>query len=551
MKKKNKRTRRLGRKVNNLVILLMGVSISIMVVLCVGMFYKQTMRMLENRCVNGTNMLAYLIENHHPESPEAVTQMLDDLKEQMRCEFTIFEGNVRAYTTVEQRGERLVGTTLSDELNEIVLKQGKTYVGRADILGISYLCSYVPIKDDSGNITGLLFAGVSMADAFMQIDLTIKLSCAAGIALIIISSLLMAAFIKRSVSQPLSKITTLAKTIENGDLGLNRGVELTVDIHSNDEIGVLGNAFENTILRLRSYIGEISSILQEIAKGNLTSNISQNYVGDFSSIKESLDSILTKLNGTMSQIAESSHYVSNGSSQMSIGAQALSQGAVEQSSAVEELDGSIQDISHHVGQTAENAQEASQKVTFLSEQIAESNEKMQEMIIAMQEINDSSNEISNIIKTIENIALQTNILALNSAVEASRAGEAGKGFAVVAKEVRELAGKSSEASKTTSELIERSIIAVEHGTKIANETAAQLATVVANANEIVETTNQIADAAQIQASSVSHVQERIGQISNVVQTNSATAEQSAATSEELSEQAGLLKNLIDMFRLKK
>ena len=169
----------------------------------------------------------------------------------------------------------------------------------------------------------------------------------------------------------------------------------------------------------------------------------------------------------------------------------------------------------------------------------------------MQEINDSSNEISNIIKTIENIALQTNILALNSAVEASRAGEAGKGFAVVAKEVRELAGKSSDASKTTSELIERSIIAVEKGTKIANETAAQLATVVANANEIVETTNEIADAAQIQAKSVSHVQERIGQISSVVQTNSATAEQSAATSEELSEQAGLLKNLIDMFRLKK
>lgn len=551
MKKKNKRVRRLGRKVNNLVILLMAVSISMMVMLCVGMFYKQTMQMLENRCVNGTNMLAYLMENHKPENSEDITQMLDDLKEEMRCEFTIFEGNVRAYTTVEQNGERLTGTTLSEDLSEIVLEQGKTYVGKAEILSDHYLCSYVPTKDNLGNATGLIFAGVSMEAAYEQINLTIKLSCAAGVILILISALLMALYIKRSVTQPLSKISALAQTISNGDLGLNRGVELTVDIHSNDEIGVLGNAFENTILRLRSYIGEISSILEEISKGNLTSNITQDYVGDFSSIKDSLDGILTKLNGTMSQIAESSHYVSNGSSQMSIGAQALSQGAVEQSSAVDELDGSIQDISHHVGETAENAQEASHKVAFLSEQIAESNEKMQEMILAMEEINDSSNEISNIIKTIENIALQTNILALNSAVEASRAGEAGKGFAVVAKEVRELAGKSSDASKTTSELIERSIIAVEQGTKIANETAEKLATVVKNANEIVETTNQIADAAQIQANSVSHIQERIGQISNVVQTNSATAEQSAATSEELSEQAGLLKNLIDMFRLKK
>lgn len=390
-----------------------------------------------------------------------------------------------------------------------------------------------------------------MTEAFEEIDLTIKLSCATGITLVLISVLIMSIFIRNAVSQPLSKITKLAQTISNGDLGLERGENLTVDFDSNDEIGLLSVAFENTILRLRNYIGEISSILQEISKGNLTSSITQDYVGDFSSIRNSMEGILTKLNGTMSQIMESSDYVSNGSTQMSMGAQALSQGAVEQSSAVEELDGSIQKISHHVGQTAENAQEASKKVEFLSEQITESNQKMQEMIQAMQDINDSSNEISKIIKTIENIALQTNILALNSAVEASRAGEAGKGFAVVAKEVRELAGKSSNASKSTTELIERSITAVEYGSKIANETAAQLASVVANANEIVETTVQIANAAQIQADSVAQVQERISQISGVVQTNSATAEQSAATSEELSAQAGLLKNLIDMFRLRK
>lgn len=390
-----------------------------------------------------------------------------------------------------------------------------------------------------------------METANGQIDLTLLYSCAAGATLVIISILLMSIFITRSISRPLGKITTLAKTIEAGNLGLKEGKELTVDINSNDEIGVLGGAFENTILRLRNYIGEISSILDNISHGDLTASISQDYVGDFASIKDSLDGILQNLNSTMSQIAESSDHVSNGSDQMSMGAQALSQGAVEQSSAVDELDETMQNVSKHVGETAQNAQEASENVARLSEQISESNQKMQEMIRAMQEINDSSDEIGKIIKTIENIALQTNILSLNSAVEASRAGEAGKGFAVVAQEVRELAGRSSEASQSTAALIERSMTAVEYGTKIANETAKQLSSVVESANQIAETTSQIADASQTQAKSVSQVQERISQISNVVQTNSATAEESAATSEELSEQAKLLKRLIDMFHLKK
>ena len=153
----------------------------------------------------------------------------------------------------------------------------------------------------------------------------------------------------------------------------------------------------------------------------------------------------------------------------------------------------MQNVSKHVGETAQSAQEASQNVAHLSEQISESNQKMQEMIRAMQEINDSSDEIGKIIKTIENIALQTNILSLNSAVEASRAGEAGKGFAVVAQEVRELAGRSSEASQSTAALIERSMTAVEYGTKIANETAKQLSSVVESANQIAMTTSQIAD----------------------------------------------------------
>ncbi len=210
----------------------------------------------------------------------------------------------------------------------------------------------------------------------------------------------------------------------------------------------------------------------------------------------------------------------------------------------------MREISRNVAQSAENAVQASRNVELVGTQIMESNQKMQEMIGAMKEISESSDEIGKIIKTIESIASQTNILALNAAVEAARAGETGKGFAVVAEEVRALAGKSTEASKTTADLIARSIQKVEHGTLIANETAAQLASVVAGANEIMETTNQIAGTSRTQADSIAEIREQISQISSVVQTNSATAEESAATSEQLSAQAGVLKNLTSMFQLR-
>lgn len=545
---KNERVKHLGRRINALMTCLQIASMILVVALCISMFYNLAMSLLRDRCVNATNVLAYELDGYV--GPDDKNETLDELKGMLGCEFTIFDGDVRTYTTIQQNGERVVGTKLSDELSEIVLKQGQSYTGNAEILGVEHICSYVPTRDENGQIDGLIFAGISLQSATEQISGTVKMACVVGVIAVIISIIIMSVFVGRSVSGPLAKLTGLAQRMEQGDLGLKSNQTLAVNIRSNDEIGYLTHIFQNMMNSLKGYIGEISVTLAAISDGNLTVETTQNYVGDFVSIKESLDEILKKLNGTMSQIMESTDYVSNGADQMSIGAQSLSQGSVEQASTVEGLEMNVKEISQRISQSAENARRASQMVETVGTQILESNQKMIEMIDAMREISESSNEISKIIKTIESIASQTNILALNAAVEAARAGEAGKGFAVVAEEVRALASKSAEASKTTTDLIESSIQCVERGSMIAGEMASQLEFIVSGANQVMETTTQIADDSRMQAAAVSDIKEQITQISCVVQTNSAIAQESAATSEELSSQTKMLKALTDMFHLK-
>ncbi len=541
--------KRIGRKVGNLVAAMLGVSITLVVVLCVLMFYRLTMSMMQKECVSGTNVLAYELASYS--GGDDKTPLLDALKKEMGCEFTIFHGDERAYTTIQQNGQRAVGTRLSGSIAEIVLTQGKSYVGQATILGEKHLCSYVPTYDANGQIDGLIFAGISMADAMGQIGLTVALSFLSGVALITIGIMLIGAYIKRTVSKPLFRLTVLAQTLEQGDLGLNQHQTMMVEINSNDEIGTLSKCFDNTISRLRNYIGEISHMLEAIAGGDLTAQITQEYVGDFAAIRTSLNDILQRLNSTVGQIVSSAEHVSAGAEQMSVASQALSQGSMEQTGAVEELEETMRSVTSSVKQTAESVQRAREQVDGMGVQLAEGNQRMHEMTGAMREISDSSNEIEKIIKTIEDIAFQTNILALNAAVEAARAGTAGKGFAVVADEVRNLAAKSAEASQSTSALIGRSIAAVNQGTQIAGATARQLEGIVANANGIVETINAIAADAQTQAGAVEQIQDQIGQITGVVQTNSSTAEESAATSQELSAQASVLKQLVKTFRLRR
>ena len=545
---KRAKHKKIALKIGGVVVAMQVISILLVMIICIFMYNSLITKMQKVRCTNGTNMLSYLLNQASGDGE--MNQLLDGLKSRMGCEFTIFEGETRAYTTVTQNGQRVVGTKLSSDLNTIVLQQGKSYVGETKIQGESYLCSYVPTKGDDGKINGLIFAGISRTEAKQEVVVVVAIAVIVSVITIVLGTIFLTAYLKKRVSAPLGEITRIAGQLEKGELGLADNEEIRVNVSSNDEVGMLGEMFEDTIHRLRSYIGEISNVLGSMANGDLTQSARQDYMGDFQSIKRSLDGIQAAFNNAMGQITSSAGQVSSGADQVSSSAQALAQGATEQASSIEEISATMMDISKNAKQTSMAAEEAGEYVNQAGSHLGVSIEFVKELNEAMENISGSSKKIGTIIATIEDIAFQINILALNAAVEAARAGTAGKGFAVVADEVSNLASKSDEAAKATKKLIESSIAAVTEGGHIVNKVTEALDQTSQSAGHVTAQMAIVVDAVEKQTAALSQVTDGIDQISSVVQTNSATSEQCAAASEELSSQANLLKDLMRSFKLR-
>lgn len=349
-----------------------------------------------------------------------------------------------------------------------------------------------------------------------------------------------------NITRSVRKLTHAADKIANGAL------DVAVDVKGTDEVAVLGHNISLIVAKLKTYmdyIEEICDVLHQIGHGNLDFTLQHDYAGEFSKVKEELLHVQSLLSETLHEVVVAADQVSTGAEQVAIGAQSQAQGATEQAASAEQLTATVEQISEHINTSTKYLESANEEMTAVVAEIRSGDEKMEHMLQAMNEITQSSLEIEKIIKSIEDIAFQTNILALNAAVEAARAGQAGKGFAVVADEVRNLAGKSAEASKTTASLIEKALSAVQNGKTIADETAASFHRVFEGVNRVAEQTDRVVQSSEEEDKQVQQTAIGVDQISSVIQTNSATAEEAAAASEELAGQARMMKQLVGKFRL--
>ncbi|MFC5471731.1 methyl-accepting chemotaxis protein [Cohnella suwonensis] len=315
---------------------------------------------------------------------------------------------------------------------------------------------------------------------------------------------------------------------------------------------VIAAAFSWLLIRsVTRPVNTLAAAAHQVADGNLDADIRIDTKDEIGLLASAFRRMTSNLNEVMGNIQSASEQVAAGAKQVSESSMALSQGATEQASSVEQLTASLEEISSQTKLNADNAIEANHLAEEAKDNAVQGNERMKEMLKAMDDINDASGNISKIIKVIDEIAFQTNILALNAAVEAARAGQHGKGFAVVAEEVRNLAARSAGAAKETTDLIEGTIKKVDGGTKIAGDTAAALNKIVDGVAKVANLVSDIAVASNEQATGVAQINQGILQVSRVVQANSATSEESASASEELSGQAAMMQEQVGKFKLKR
>lgn len=397
-------------------------------------------------------------------------------------------------------------------------------------------------KTLTDGISNLLM--LNYLDAQARSDSNNAVALSAMIAVIIISivgvilSIVLGLGLSRVISKPINKMVEAADQIALGD------VEATLDIDSKDETGQLAASLTNMIENIRKQARTINQVEQ----GDLTIDV--DIRSDKDVLGKSLSGLVSNMGGVVSGIISAADQVASGAQLVSNSSMALSQGATEQASSIEELTASLEEISSQTTLNAQNAEKASMMATNAKTEAEQGNAQMNALLKAMDAINASSSNINKVIKVIDDIAFQTNILALNAAVEAARAGQHGKGFAVVAEEVRTLAGKSANAVKDTTEMIDGSIRNVESGIKIANETAEALKRIVTEVSKATELVGSIAIASKEQALGIEQLNQGIIQVSQVVQSNAATSEESAAASEELSSQADQLKEVVGAFKVK-
>lgn len=496
-----------------------------------------------NQYVVARNMLQIINEADAADSAEEmseVTTSIQAIEEAVKALKVLYAGT----ETIEEL------TTMYNNLvpareKVLTLLQSQKYEDGLKV----YNEEYAPVSKEARNYLRTLEAQAREdADRNYESSKTsanqmmITLMILSGMTLLFVSAIWF--IISKSITKPLLEIKNAAKELAEGNLKAE--IEYTAD----NELGSLAESMRNTISTLHSYILEIEKTLSMIGRGKLNHHTDMQFKGDFIMLQEAIHHISDMLSDSMQQISNSAEQVSGGAQQISNGAQMLSQGASEQAGSIEELAANINEISDNVKNNAEDTIAASALADTVEQEIMENSAQMDNVTAAINQIKETSMNITGIVKEIEDIAFQTNLLALNAAVEAARAGDAGRGFSVVASEIRKLASKTTDASKTTAELIQKSTKSVDEGSTLVHASEQSLKHIVNGARDVATKIERISQSNIQQANFIIQIRQSIEQISDIVQGNSATSEESAAASEELAAQAQILKELVNRFELK-
>ena len=466
------------------------------------------------------------------------------------CEYVFL--NVETGMYLYHQDETLLNTETNDKGYQEILQRIKTNESTQtgtysyqDENGVNQLVVYKYLKDrnwvfmvrdDESEVYGKV----------VTVRVTVGILCASVAAVIILVTLLI-------LYREGRELMAMERAIRRlGNLELSADQELVSFYGRKDEIGMIAQTIHHVCDCLRKTIDDIGRILGEMAGGNVAVDVSKNeayYIGDFKVLAQSLKSIRTNLTNVMRDITDIAKKVNIGANQVSEGAQALSQGTVQQKESINGLVSNITDITQQIQDSTVRCSSATDLVDRATGYASEADIKMEQLITATRNIDRSSNEISSIIRTIEDIAFQTNLLALNASIEAAHAGTAGKGFSVVADEVRNLAERSAEAARDTGTLIGHSLHDVKTGTESTNLAISAMQVISECIQSIKMLMDEIAIASVQQSEMIVSVENRIKEVSKVIQSNSDAAEESALISNELSKQSKTLNQLISQFRI--
>ncbi len=416
---------------------------------------------------------------------------------------------------------------------------GETGFAKYPYEGTTSWQSYLPIEGTDGwSLAVIVDESEVMADANEAALIIIGISTT-----IFLVGLTVAIKMGNSMSTPIMACVERLTLMGQGDLTSPMPV-----VKSSDEIGTFARVLGDMLDNQRQMVSDVSRRLSKIAAGNLATE--QNvvtYGGDFIPVEQALDEIQKRLRGVITDITATADQVAIGAQQVAVGANALAHTTNQQVDAVENILGSMKGIQEVATRISGDADHAIQLSGDTAEKLTESRVHMSKLLGAVEDIRQQSGEISKIIKTIDDIAFQTNILALNAAVEAARAGNAGKGFAVVADEVRNLASKSAMAARETSELIAGSVTSAENVAEVAAMTSRALEEVTQHSENTAEHMAMITNDILGQNVSIDSVNDGVQNISDTIHADSATSQQSAATSKILADNAEFLKKMVSAF----